>query len=261
MSSDIVQSLWIGPKLSELEILSIKSFINQGHIFHLYIYDDIENLPEIDNLLIKDGNTILDREEIFTFDDKNYLPFSDIFRYKMLYLNGGYWVDLDMICLKKLDFKEDYIFSSERTIQKGQYRNRTKTEISNIGILKSPKNSDFYKEVFESCLEYRNRNKKHNNLEFMVLMRKFIEKYNLNRYIKSAKLFCPLDWWHTKEAFEGTYFKEKYGVSEYNYDDFKDISYTIHMWRSLMKKRHKIDLFNIKYKDESLWKILKDKYQ
>ena len=261
MSADIVQSLWIGKKLSELEILSIKSFISQGHVFHLYVYDRIENIPEIDNLVIKDGNTILDRKEIFTFDDENFLPFSDIFRYKMLYLNGGYWVDLDMICLKKLDFNEDYVFSSERTIQKGQYRNRTKTEISNIGILKSPINSQFYKEIFESCVEYRNRKKKHNNLEFMVLMRKYIEKYNLNRYIKSYKLFCPLDWWHTKDAFNGTYFKEKYGVSSYKYEDFKDSCYTIHMWRSLMKKRHKIDLFDIKYKNESLWKILKDKYE
>ena len=36
-------------------------------------------MPEIDNLVIKDGNTILDRKEIFTFDDENFLPFSDIF--------------------------------------------------------------------------------------------------------------------------------------------------------------------------------------
>ena len=36
----------------------------------------------------------------------------------MLYEKGGYWVDLDMIALKP-KFKEPYIFSSERTIQKG----------------------------------------------------------------------------------------------------------------------------------------------
>ena len=121
MTSPIVQSLWIGNKLSELEILSIKSFISQGHIFHLYIYDDIENIPNINGLVIKDGATILDKKDIFTYQN-SYLPFSDIFRYKMLYMNGGYWVDLDMICLKKLDFKEPYIFSrthyTKRTIQK-----------------------------------------------------------------------------------------------------------------------------------------------
>ena len=145
--TSIVQSLWIGNKLSELEILSIKSFISVGHIFHIYIYNPIENIPQIEGLIIKDGNTIIDNKDIFTYDT-SYLPFSDIFRYKMLYLNGGYWVDLDMICLKKLDFKEPYIFSSERTIQKGQYRNRTKTEVSNIGILKAPANSEFYKDIY-----------------------------------------------------------------------------------------------------------------
>ena len=259
MTSIIVQSLWIGNKLSELELLSIKSFISKGHIFHLYIYDKIENIPQIEGLIIKDGNTIIDKKDIFTYQN-SYLPFSDIFRYKMLHLNGGYWVDLDMICLKKLDFKEPYIFSAERTIQKGQYRNRTKTEVSNIGILKAPCNSEFYKEIYEACLEYKNRKKNHNTIEFMVLMRKFITKHNLTRYIKTAKLFCPLDWWHTKDAFNTTIFKEKYGVEGYNYDDFKDECYTIHMWRGLMKKRHKMDLFDIKYKNDSLWKILKDKY-
>ena len=33
----------------------------------------------------------------------------------MLYEVGGYWVDLDMIAIKMFDFKEPYIFSSERT--------------------------------------------------------------------------------------------------------------------------------------------------
>ena len=48
----------------------------------------------------------------------------------MLYEKGGYWVDSDMIALKKpLRFKEEpYIFSSERTIQKG-HKVRTQTEI------------------------------------------------------------------------------------------------------------------------------------
>ena len=41
-----VQSLWIGNALSELEILSINSFLKNSHDFHLYVYDDIKNVPE-----------------------------------------------------------------------------------------------------------------------------------------------------------------------------------------------------------------------
>ena len=68
-------------------------------------------------------------------------------------------------------------------------------------------------------------------------MRNFITKHNLTRYIKPAELFCPLDWWHTKDAFNTTIFKEKYGVEGYNYGDFKDTCYTIHMWRSFNEEK------------------------
>ena len=63
------------------------------------------------------------RKEVFDLKS-TFLPFSDIWRYKMLYENGGYWVDLDMIAIKRFDFKEPFVFSSERTIQKGAYASK-----------------------------------------------------------------------------------------------------------------------------------------
>ena len=39
MNSEIIQSLWIGPRLSNMEYLCIKSFIDFGHEFHLYTID------------------------------------------------------------------------------------------------------------------------------------------------------------------------------------------------------------------------------
>ena len=78
-----VQSLWVGNKLSVLEILSIKSFLRLGHKFILYTYEDIENIPK--GTIVKDGNKILEKKFLFKFKN-SYLPFSDLFRYKMLYL-------------------------------------------------------------------------------------------------------------------------------------------------------------------------------
>jgi hypothetical protein len=46
-SNQIVNALWIGDNLSDLELLTINSFINNGHEFHLWIYDNIKTiLPE-----------------------------------------------------------------------------------------------------------------------------------------------------------------------------------------------------------------------
>lgn len=247
-----VQSLWVGPELSELEILSIKSFQKVGHKFILYTYGKVKGIPS--GTIVKDGNKIMKKTDLFLFK-KSLLPFSDIFRYKMLYEKGGYWVDLDMIALKPLKFKEPFIFSSERTIQKGPYRNREKKEIENIGILKAPEKSDFYKELFEACMEEYNKEVKE-NIQFMRTMRVILEKYGYQKYVKPAKMFCPLDWWHTKDAFYPPCCKEKYDVKGYSVDSVLKNAHTVHMWRSIMYKRHKIDL-SVEFDPNSMWERLK----
>ncbi len=66
VDNKIVQGLWIGNKLSLLEQLSLKSFMANGHEYHLYIYDDVENIPE--------GTIWFLAKEIFmSFKDKTKL--------------------------------------------------------------------------------------------------------------------------------------------------------------------------------------------
>mgnify|MGYP007000248262 CR=1 len=52
-----IQSLWIGDKLSNMEILSMKSFLHNNHNYHLYTYGKIDNVPE--GVIVKDGNDII----------------------------------------------------------------------------------------------------------------------------------------------------------------------------------------------------------
>ena len=252
----IVQSLWIGPQLSTLEILCCESFMKCGHIFHLYTYEPVKNIPQ--GVKVLDANKILPFSELEMIK-KDQLPFSDIFRYKMLYEKGGYWVDLDMVCLKPLNFRSKYIFSSERTIQKGGLRNRKGTFTSNIGILKAPKGSPFYLRVYEESMKkIKKKGKSSKNIEFMVLMKKFIPEYGLQKYVKPPAFFCPLDWWNVKEAFYPPCCPDKYGVLGEDQQIMLDNSYTIHLWRSLMRKR-KINP-DLIYSQDSLFEILKEKY-
>ena len=76
---DIIQSLWIGKSLSKLEILSMVSFIQNGHTYHLYTYEPVDNVPE--GVIIKDGNEILDKSEIFYYSNGSPSAFSNLFRY------------------------------------------------------------------------------------------------------------------------------------------------------------------------------------
>ena len=43
--SQIIQGLWVGPELSVMEQLSVSSFLRHGHQYHLYVYDDVKNVP------------------------------------------------------------------------------------------------------------------------------------------------------------------------------------------------------------------------
>ena len=107
----VIQSLWIGNPLSQLEKLCVRSFLHHGHAFHLYVYDDVPGVP--DGATVKDANEILPESEIFwRKDDGRIAPFSDWFRYALLAKNGNFWVDMDTICIAPFDFPEEIVFGT-----------------------------------------------------------------------------------------------------------------------------------------------------
>ena len=84
----IIHSLWVGEELSALELLTIHSFLEHGHEFNLWVYDDIKTpLPK--GVIIRDGNGILKRQKIFLyqhgeasgFGKGSVVGFSEIFRF------------------------------------------------------------------------------------------------------------------------------------------------------------------------------------
>lgn len=138
---DIIQSLWIGPRLSPMERLVINSYLENGHEFHLYTYDQVHNIPF--DTVIRDANQIIPRNKVFTVR-KGYSSFSDFFRWKLVLDRGGYWVDLDAVCLKPFDFDQEYVFIGGRG---GVGSNDCITS----GIFKAPIGSDIMRAGWEAC--------------------------------------------------------------------------------------------------------------
>lgn len=116
MDRDVVQSLWIGDRLSVMEQLCIRSFLDRGHPFHLYAYQDIANIPE--GAELRDGREILPADRIFVYrkgsGKGSPSAFSNVFRYQLLLERGGWWADLDAYCLKPLSFEEEHVVGYER---------------------------------------------------------------------------------------------------------------------------------------------------
>ena len=97
MNTRTVTSLWVGGELPLMSVLCIKSFLDHGHTFQLFTYRNYDNIPA--GTLVRDARDILPEEAIFHDSHNSLAPFSDWFRMKFLSQEGGFWVDMDVICL------------------------------------------------------------------------------------------------------------------------------------------------------------------
>ena len=206
--NDIIQGLWVGNELSVMEQLSIASFLRNGHEYHLYVYEDVKNIPS--GTTIKDGTEILPASRIFQYKQQaSYAGFSNFFRYKLVLERGGWWVDTDTICLKSFDFEAEYVFSSEFAM--GQ-------EFINSGIFKAPAGSDVMSYAWGVCDA--------KDPEQIVwgetgprLMAAAVREFSLERYTQPPEVFCPIGYadWHK--------------VLEPDADlNLSERSYAIHLW-------------------------------
>lgn len=108
MNAPVMQSLWIGDALSNLERLCIQSFLDHGHAFHLYAYSGIDGVP--DGALLKDAGDILPKDTVYRHRRGSFALFADWFRWELLHQRGNWWVDTDVVCLKKFEFTDAVVF-------------------------------------------------------------------------------------------------------------------------------------------------------
>jgi glycosyltransferase involved in cell wall biosynthesis len=112
----VIQGLWVGPAISDLHRLCIQSFINAGHCFVLYTYGAVGNVPP--GVVVMSAAEFVPRDLIYSYQD-SYAGFSDLFRSKLMEAKGGWYVDLDIYCLKKIDIENKVVFSLDHYPEKG----------------------------------------------------------------------------------------------------------------------------------------------
>lgn len=234
----IIQGLWIGQELSMLEQLSIASFLLNGHEFHLYVYDDLKNVPE--GTVLKAADEILSAERIFQYKDQpTYAGFANFFRYKLLLERGGWWVDMDTICLRRFDFPEAHVFSSE--VDKG-------LEVITSGIIKAPAGSGVMAYAWEVC-----QGKKPEQLVWGEtgprLMGEAVRKFSLEHFTKPHNVFCPLAYDEWQKVLDPE--------PALSLQDDQDV-YAIHFWNE--KWRAAGYDKNGQYSEACLYEQLKRKY-
>jgi hypothetical protein len=208
-----VQSLWIGPGLSTLEQLVIRSFLTNGHDFHLYAYEAIAGVPEGATLM--DAGRILPSSRIFRYTGNgSFAGFANFFRYKLLLETGGWWVDMDTVCLRPFDFDMEYVISSEMCAG---------APVIDIAALKAPPGSPLTEYAWGVC-----QSKDPKALRWGEtgprLLAEAVQHCGLTQYVRPPDTFCPVPYsaWDSVLSPEANL-------------TFGPDTYALHLWHELWR--------------------------
>ena len=179
-SNRIVQGFWTGP-LTTMERLSMKSFIANGHEFHLYSYESLEGVP--DGVVLCDAAEIVPKSEMATF--RCAAQFSDHFRVALLLKRGGWYTDLDNVLLCPLDFASEYVF----------YRDHDESTIS-LALSKSSAGAPFLQHCYEFVrgMSADDRSRLSWQEIGTDLVLGAIEYFKLTGYAQPGRVFDPVQW-------------------------------------------------------------------
>jgi hypothetical protein len=265
INNKIIQGLWVGTELSVMENLSIKSFIANDHEYHLYVYGEVKNIPA--GTIVRDGNEILHEDRIFQYQSGwgkgSYAGFADLFRYYLLKINGGWWVDTDVICLKPFDLQSDCVIASSYEGQWG--------EPANNCVLKLSKGSELANYLV-TAVEKMNPDTVEFGQTGPLLLQAAVRELNLLKYVVSHRLFCPITWRAVNKKIA---YSNKEITLRSIIEDTKDIirpiirpyqqagkitndSYAVHLWNEIWRQNGLEK--NLIYDEKCLYEILKRQY-
>lgn len=231
----MIQSLWVGPRLSAMEQLSIESFLANGHRYRLFVYGDVEGVP--DGCELADASEILPASRLFLYRDfATYSGFSNAFRYELLFARGGWWADTDMICLRPFAMDTEYVFATEP---------KCGASLITSGVIKAPRGSEAMRFAAETCAA-----KDPERLAWGEigprLVAETVERFALQRFVAPPEAFCPLG----------------YGDWERVLDPQPPLipatSFAVHLWNEMWRRAGKSK--DARYDEGSLYERLRARY-
>lgn len=254
--SQIIQSLWIGGSLSKMEKLCLKSFADNNHIVHLYTYGKVSNVPS--NVQIKDGNTIVPEEEIFTYKNGSHSAFSNYFRFNLLYKKGGYWVDADLLCTKPFKLDAEIVIAGEPD---RSYKNTHPTSF----MLKFPAGSEIAKEGVRVQKEHK-KLILDGKMEWgsgPATIKHLVEKFDLSKYVLPWNHTCTCFYEHfttltTPETKQWN--PHICGNAIDNVNDLPQENICIHLWNERWRRMSRQFSKNKTYHKDSLYEYFKNKH-
>ncbi|HLX07510.1 MAG TPA: glycosyltransferase [Thermoanaerobaculia bacterium] len=208
-----IQGLWVEGPLTAMEQLSLRSFLAQGHPYHLYSYDAVPNLPA--GAELRPAAEVLPASAVFRYSAEaggSYAAFSNLFRYRLLHQRGGWWADTDVVCLRPFDFAAERVFASERRREGGK--------LCTSCVLKVPAGDA----ACGDCCEQARCDQTRATVWGATgprLLGRVVREQALEGSVQSPEVFCPIDWWRAADL---------HGEAE-----LPAAAYAVHLWHEMWR--------------------------
>jgi|SRR5579862_3242861 len=218
-SNKIIQGVWFASELTAMQQLCIRSYIDHGHEFHLYVAGPTKGVPE--GTIIKDANAFVSENERRKFPHNTQA--ADLCRVLIVLKEGGWYVDLDTVCLRPFDFPEPYVFVSEDPSKYGKQKStklpltpclETVTNAIPNNIFKAPAGSPFLQYVAERIRSADTLHPGHWTAFGPDLFMEGIPKFHLEQYVKAP---IVLDAANPNELYHLVDGNVRYDISEKSY--------------------------------------------
>ncbi len=252
--------LWVGTELSAIEQLSMRSFVACGHDVELFTYGKVVGIPG--GVRVRDANEVLPESRVFYYKRRRSVAaFANWFRYRMLYEQGGVWVDTDVICLRRFDFDCRLFFG------------RQDFETINNAVLGAEKGHPLFKWMANQA-EFPNRplpydtsrdrwrkwrrkylqGNRQGNVKWgeagPLGLTRAIQHFELQEFALPYTAFYPVHFQCWDAIFDSTYPSP---------EAFFPNSYAIHVWNEMIRSHANFDK-NARFPSDSLIEALKRRY-
>ena len=233
---EVIQALWIGPRLSSMERLALRSFLANGHEVHLYTYGQVDGVPE--GTFVRDGNEILPESRIFQYRDfASYAGFSNYFRYRLLLLRGGWWIDTDTVCLRPLhELDGEHVFATER---------HEEAVYVSSGVIKAPRGSAAMEWAWSAC-DARDPATIRWGETGPRLVAEAVERFGLESSVQPVESFCPIG------------YAEWDRVLDPEAPALEGSPYAVHLWNEMWRRAGRDK--DVRYDPRCLYERLRDRY-
>lgn len=236
MKLPVLNSLWVGDRLSYLERLCVLSALAQGHEFRIFSYEpgSLKGVP--DGVEVRDAAEVMPREKMISYAEcENGVALgANLWRYYLLQKGLGFWCDLDLVFVRPFDFEQPYVLGWEYD---GWINN---------AVMFAPADSQFVKDLFELTIPnvrppwfgprrslnfyWRRWREGYLGLEDMPwgtysagLVTHIVKTRHLERYVCRPDVFYPVRWGEARLIYADAAVVE---------EKIEPDTRTVHMWHS-----------------------------